>query len=169
MKKWICSLAVASLFLFNSCSSDNYAVNQVDLTRYMGMWYEIARLENSFEKGMDHTTATYRLMPNGKVEVVNRGLLEGKIKSVKGKAYAPDSANPARLKVSFFWWFYSDYLILDVDPDYQYALVGGGSKDYLWILARKPKLSTIVKRTLLEKAKLLGYEVNKLIWVKQTH
>lgn len=145
-------------------------VSNFDLNRYMGTWYEIARFPHSFEKDLVGVTATYRLKENGKVEVVNQGYLktlEGKLKRAKGFAKVPDPNEPGRLKVYFFWPFGGDYLVLDLDNNYQYALIGSYSMNYLWILSRTPQIPENEYNRLVEKAKSLGYEISKIQLVDQ--
>jgi lipocalin len=146
-------------------------IKNVDLSRYAGHWYEIARLPNSFEKGLIGVTAKYTLKNNGKIEVLNQGYLksfEGKLKSARGRARIPDPQNTGRLKVSFFLFFGADYLIFDLDTEnYQYALVGSNSYKYLWILSRSPQMDESVYQRLVEKAKQLGFNTNRLIKVPQ--
>ena len=126
-------------------------VQSVDLTRYIGRWYEIARLPNRFEKKCaDSVTATYTLRSDGKVEVVNRCRKEnGKYTTATGKAKVVDKKTNAKLKVTFFWPFYGDYWILDLGPNYEYAVVGSPDRDYLWILSRTPQLDEQLVQRLL--------------------
>jgi lipocalin len=142
-----------------------------DLERYLGTWYEIARFPHSFEKDLVGVTATYTLRKDGKIDVLNQGFLhtlDGKLKTAKGKAKIPDPDEPRRLKVSFFLFFFSDYLVLELDEkDYQWALVGSSSPDYLWILSRKPGLPDDIYEMLLEKAGNRGYDLGKLQKVPQ--
>ncbi|HPE55396.1 MAG TPA: lipocalin family protein [Bacteroidales bacterium] len=146
-------------------------VKQVDLERYMGTWYEIARFPNSFEKNLVGVTATYSLKENGKVDVLNQGYknsLDGKLEKAKGFAKLPDKSQPGWLKVYFFWPFGGDYLILELDQEnYQYVLVGSPKKDYLWILSRTPKMEQATYDNLVIKAKERGYDVSKLQMVEQ--
>ena len=142
-------------------------VEKVDLQRYAGTWYEIARYEHYFEKGCSDVSATYALTDEGKVEVLNRCTdEEGKRKEAKGIAYAVDE-NKSRLKVSFFRPFYGDYWILMLDEEYRYALVGDPSRKYLWILSRTPQLDEAIVQTILQKLPSLGYTASALIWTKQ--
>ncbi len=145
-------------------------VNNVDLNRYMGTWYEIARFPHSFEKGLVGVTANYTLKKNGKVEVLNQGhkdSLNGKLKRAKGFAKVPNPDEPGRLMVYFFWPFGGEYLILDLDKNYQYVLVGSSSKKYLWILSRTPQLDEITYNELVAKAKSLGFNTALLENVPQ--
>lgn len=152
----------------NHLKIDNSTVKQLDIQRYMGKWYEIARYNHSFERGMTHVYTEYSLQPNGKIRVVNRGMKDGKPKEIigKGKQPYPDK-HPGQLKVSFFLWFYADYYILDLDKDYRYALVGSSSSDYLWILSRTPQMPESELDAILKKIVLRGYDLSKLIFVEQ--
>ena len=144
-------------------------IPEFDLARYLGRWYEIARFNHSFERGMTNVTAEYSMRPDGKVKVLNTGWKDGKMKVAHGKARQPDPAvSPSHLEVSFFLFFYSDYNVLMLDTDYQYALVGSRSMSYLWILARKPYIDEDVKAAMLAEAEKLGYDVSKFIWVDQS-
>lgn len=144
---------------------DNSVIDYVDLNRYLGSWYEIARFDHGFERGMYATKAHYTLKEDGSIEVVNSGYKNGKFKQSVGKAKLTDT--PALLRVSFFGPFYSDYRILMLDPDYQYALVGSKSQKYLWILSRTPEMSIDALDLVLNEAESRGYEVTNLIWVDQ--
>lgn len=148
---------------------DNSVISDFDLSRYLGKWYEIARFDHSFERGMDNVMAEYTLRKDGMVDVKNSGWKDGKYKVAEGKARQPDPAgDPAHLEVSFFLFFYSDYNILMLDKDYQYALVGSKSPKYLWILSRTPELSDAVLDKILEEASGSGYNIDNLIWVDQS-
>jgi apolipoprotein D and lipocalin family protein len=146
-------------------------VPEIDLNRYTGKWYEIARLPNSFEKGLVCCTAEYSLRPDGKIKVINSGVKEddpGKISSVTGKAWQPDKNEPGRLKVQFFWPFAGGYYIFHLDTaNYQYVLVGDPSRKYLWILARTPKIGDSLYLELVEIARKNDFTVEKLIKVRQ--
>ena len=147
---------------------DNSSVKTIDLARFMGKWYEIARYEHRFEQGMTHVTADYSMLPDGKIQVVNRGLKEGVPKEIIGKAKQPDPKRyPGRLKVSFFLWFYSDYYILEVGKEYQYAVIGSSTDKYLWILSRTPKLPQASLDKILQNLKQRGYDLTRLVMVKQ--
>ena len=148
---------------------DNSPIRSFDLSKYLGTWYEIARFDHSFERGMQNVTAEYLLRDDGKIDVINSGWKNGAVKTAGGKARQPDpEKNPAHLEVSFFLFFYSDYNILMVDDLYQVALVGSKSKDYLWILSRTPQISGIVKDALVSEARRRGYDTSGLIWVDQS-
>lgn len=148
---------------------DKSPVADFDLTRYLGNWYEIARFDHSFERGMDNVTAEYLLREDGKIDVINSGWKNGKFKVAEGKAKQPSPVtDPAALKVSFFLFFYSDYNILMLDDDYQVALVGSSSPKYLWLLSRTPQLPDSVIDLVMEEAESRGYDTSKLIWVDQS-
>ncbi len=143
-------------------------VKSLDLQRYLGRWYEIARFDHRFERGLVGATATYSMHEDGKIKVVNQGrknVLDGKLSIAEGKAKL--TSEPGKLKVSFFWIFYADYFVLELDSDYQWALIGSSSSKYLWILSRTPKLDDNVKNMILHKAENRGYDTSKLIWVEQ--
>lgn len=144
---------------------DNSVVDSLDLNRYLGDWYEIARFDHSFEQGMDFCKANYTLREDGKIDVLNTGIKDGEPEEAEGIGKLTDT--PALLRVSFFGPFYSDYRVMMLDSAYQYALIGSGSDDYLWILSRTPKLEDDVKATIIAEAKRRRYDTEKLIWVKQ--
>lgn len=149
-------------------SFDNSPVPSLDLYRYLGVWYEIARFDHSFERDMDNVTAEYLLRDDGKIDVINSGWKNGKYKVADGKARQPEpKTDPAHLEVSFFLFFYSDYNVMMLDKDYQVALVGSGSPKYLWILSRTPAVSTEVLKAVLKEAEDRGYDTSELIWVDQ--
>jgi apolipoprotein D and lipocalin family protein len=143
----------------------------VDLNRYTGKWYEIARLPNSFEKGLICCTAEYSLRDDGKITVVNSGHKEtdpGKSESVKGKAWVPDENEPGRLKVQFFWPFAAGYYIFHLDQEnYQYVLVGNPSRKYLWLLARAPQIDDQLYQELVEIARRNDFAVENLLKIRQ--
>jgi apolipoprotein D and lipocalin family protein len=143
-------------------------VQNFELERYLGKWYEIARLDHSFERGLSHVTADYSLRKDGGVRVINRGYSSEKKtwKQAEGKAYFVESPDQGYLKVSFFGPFYGSYIVFDLDLDnYQYSLVSGPKKSYLWILARKPILDNDIRSSLIKKAADAGFDTSKLIFV----
>ncbi len=144
---------------------DNAPVAALDLSRYLGEWYEIARFDHSFERGVEKTKANYTLNEDGTIKVVNSGIKDGKPKTAIGKGKRTDT--PALLRVSFFGPFYADYRVMMIDEGYTFALVGSGSADYLWMLSRTRVLPDTTKSELLFEAKRRGYDTDKLIWVKQ--
>lgn len=144
---------------------ENFSVN-----RYLGQWYEVARLDHSFEKGLSRVTANYSLREDGGVRVLNRGYSQKKQqwKEAEGKAFFVEKPDVGHLKVSFFGPFYGSYVVFELDHRaYQYSLVCGPNKSYLWILAREPKIKPELKDTLMAKAAALGFDTSKLIFVDQ--
>ena len=144
---------------------NNEPVKSFDLNRYLGKWYEIARFDHIFERGMDHNEALYTLCDDGTVSVKNSAIKNGEPKRVTGIVKMTNT--PSLLRVSFFRPFYADYRVLYIDADYQYALVGSKSANYLWILSRTPEISDSAKDTLLTEAICRGYDTSKFIWVRQ--
>ena len=145
-------------------------VSTVDLNRYMGMWYEIARLPNYFERKLKCASATYTLREDGRITVLNKGNYltdPEKSTSVRGVAWIPDRNSPAKLKVQFFWPFSGDYWIMELDKEYRYVLVGDPSHKYLWILAREKEMDEQTYNMLLSKAVENGYDVKSIIRVEQ--
>ena len=162
------TLAMILFCLFSSPDETAGTSPKFDIERYMGHWYELARYDHWFERGLSHVKTTYTLENDGKVRVENSGVRpDGKIKTAIGRAKMADDGNPLHLKVSFFLWFYSDYIILDLDPEYRYVLIGSSSDKYLWILSRTPSLTDDVKNHLLNTAREKGYDTSRLMWVEQ--
>lgn len=140
-------------------------VPQVDLSRYVGTWYEIASFPQRFQKGCTGTTANYTLQENGEIRVFNRcrkGSLQGEEDSAEGRARVTDPATNAKLEVTFFWPFWGAYWIIDLDPDYQFAVVGHPGRDYLWILSRTPTMEEEVYEDIIERLRKKRYQVEKL-------
>jgi len=159
-------------FAFNSCAGipkGAVAVRPFDAGKYLGKWYEIARMDFRFERGLNHTTADYSLNGDGSIHVVNRGYHEEKKqwKEAVGKAKLIGRFKEARLKVSFFGPFYGNYNVIALDDQYQYALIAGKNLHYLWILSREKTIPEKVCQEYLELAKGLGFDTGALIWVKQ--
>lgn len=149
---------------------DNSTVKEIDLNRYMGRWYEIARFDHFFERGLVGCIAEYSFRDDGLIKVVNTGYkrsFDGKFKESVGKARVKDSGIPGQLEVSFFLNFYGDYYVLELAPDYSYVLVGSSSDDFLWILSRTPKMKKEDLDFLLMRAQQRGYDISKLIMVEQ--
>jgi len=145
-------------------------VSSVDLNRYKGLWYEIARLPNFFERKLKCASATYILRDDGKITVINKGNYlsdPAKSTSSKGVAWIPDKNSPAKLKVQFFWPFTGDYWILELDKEYRWVLVGDPATRYLWILAREKTMDDSTYNMLLQKAVENGYDVKPIIKVEQ--
>lgn len=139
-----------------------------ELEEYLGKWYEIARFDHKFERGLERVTATYSMRPDGKIKVLNQGYKKGKITKAEGKAKIESPDTPRRLKVSFFLFFYAPYNILELDENYTYALIGSETDDYLWILSRTPQMNPETYQMLLVNAEERGYDTSKLIEVEQT-
>ena len=162
---------VLANILIRSTHSQNVpsVVASVDMKRYAGTWYEIARLPNFFEKKLKCITATYSLRGDGKIKVLNKGYYitsPGKSNSAEGVACIPDKSSPGKLKVRFFWPFSGDYWIMFLDQDYRYVLVGDPSRKYLWILSRENNMNEETYRMLLQKAVNNGYDVKSIIRVE---
>lgn len=167
MKKIFLMAFVVSLFSACDASDiDNSTVKSVDLNRYLGSWYEIAKYNHYFERDLDYAMARYTLRDDGKIDVLNTGIKDGRAKDAKGIAKTTDV--PGLLRVSFFGPFFGDYRIMMLDEDYQYVLVGGSTDKYLWILARTPQLDDATLSLILAEADRRGYDTSKLIWVKQS-
>lgn len=145
-------------------------VRDFELARYLGKWYEIARLDHSFERGLEQVTAEYSLREDGGVNVKNRGFstVDNAWSEADGKAYFVDDSSEGYLKVSFFGPFYGSYIVFELEQDnYQYAFVSGPDLSYLWLLSRTPSVSDEVIAGFLEKSRALGFDTEKLIMVKQ--
>lgn len=146
-------------------------VENFQLERYLGTWYEIVRLPHGFEKNLEQVTATYSLKNDGKIRVLNRGFhtRKGKWSEAEGRAWMPDVGEPARLKVSFFLFFAADYRVIALDETgYSWAMVTSGSRKYLWILSRSPRMEEALLSDLIRQAEGWGFPVEQLIRVPQT-
>ena len=171
MKSLFIATLLAAVIPLTACSKDfdNSTVKEFDLSRYLGVWYEIARYDHSFERGMDNTMAQYILQDDGTVVVLNTGWKNGKFKLAEGKAkYKDPEGDPGHLRVSFFLFFYSDYNVMMVDDNYQISLVGSKAEKYLWILSRTPVPDPGLLRMVLDEAEQRGYDTSQLIWVDQS-
>lgn len=169
MKKYLCVL-LCGLCGCVQIPQGITAVQGFDVQRYLGTWYEIARLDHSFERGLINVNATYSLNADGSLKVLNRGYdpSRNQWKEAEGRAYFVSAPDLGRLKVSFFGPFYGGYNIIDLEEDaYAHALVCGNNRAYLWILARQPVLAEAVKESLVQKAKSLGFNTDALIYVQQ--
>ena len=168
MKQLLVATLLAGVLPLMACTKDDFdnsTVSEFDLSRYLGVWYEIARFDHSFERGMDNAMAQYILQDDGTVVVLNTGWKEGQFKIAEGKAKYPDpEKKPGALKVSFFMFFYADYNILEMAADGSWVLVGGGSPKYLWILAREKQLPTAVIDHIIKLARERGYDTDALIF-----
>ena len=178
MKKAIIRISLINFLLcLSACTSVPQGIEPVsdfELPRYLGTWYEIARLDHSFERGLDNVTANYSMREDGGVKVINRGFetATGKWDEAEGRAYFVQQPDIGHLKVSFFGPFFGAYVIFDLgshsDPEhYQYSLVAGPDRSYFWILARQPELDPALLGKLLQKAEALGFDTSQLIYPKQ--
>ena len=149
---------------------DLKAVNNFDLNRYLGTWYEIARLDHRFERGLNNISADYTMNTNNSIKVINKGwnVTDQKWEQAEGKAYFVEQHDIGRLKVSFFGPFYGGYNIIDLDKkNYSYAMVTGPDKSYFWILSRTKQLPKAKLDALINRAKVMGFPVDKFIFVNQ--
>lgn len=162
------------LLLNTSCvhtSIDKQTVDTLDISRYMGKWFEIARFEHRFQHHLVGSTIEYTLLPDGTIEVLNSGYCDdfsGAWRRAKGIAHIPDPAHPGKMRISFFLKFHAEYNIMEIDEkEYSYALIGSNTSDYLWLISRTPYLSSEAARHLLQCARKRGYDISLLKWVKQ--
>jgi len=164
-------LSILLVMLLMGCVGIPENVKPVDnfkLEKYLGKWYEIARLDHSFERGLSRVTADYSLRDDGGLRVLNRGYSakENKWEKAEGKAYFVKNSDQGYLKVSFFGPFYGSYIVFELDHEnYEYSLVCGPDKSYLWILARSPEIKEDIENILIAKASALGFDTGKLIFV----
>jgi len=163
-------LALTALLLAACSTSPPDGISSVtpfDAARYTGKWYEIARLDHSFERGLSDVSARYRQQADGSIEVINRGFDQDKNdwREIVGRALFIGDSNRASLKVSFFGPFYGGYHVVRLDPDYRWAMVVGPSRDYLWILARDKQLPPDIRAQLIRDAQALGLPTDQLVWV----
>lgn len=169
------TLLLISVFLLLSCKAQNTMIDKtvvkdLEIERYLGKWYEIARFDHRFERGLVGVSATYSTRDDGKIKVVNSGFegtLKGKLSIATGKAKIPDLNVPSKLKVSFFLFFYGDYFVMELDQDYQWAVIGSSSDNYLWILSRTPVMDSDLYNDLIKRLIKRGYNIEKLIRVEQ--
>ena len=162
-------LALATIFSCKTIPENATAVKPFYKEKYLGKWYEIARIDFKFEKDLNNTTAEYSLKKDGKIKVDNKGYNVKKYKWTQaiGNAKFIGHEDIAMLKVSFFGPFYSGYNVIAIDENYKYALVVGKNKDYMWILSREKTIPENYKQRFLDKAKSLGFEIENLVWVEQ--
>ncbi|MBE3512777.1 lipocalin family protein [Enterobacter cloacae complex sp. I2] len=168
--------AVTAAFLVVACSSPTpppgvTVVSNFDAQRFLGTWYEIARMDHKFERGLEKVTATYSAMDDGGIQVVNRGYNPDRQmwQQTVGQAFFTGAPNRAAMKISFFGPFYGGYNVIALDREYRHALVCGPDRNYLWILSRTPTITAEMKQQMLDVATRQGFDVTKLIWVKQPH
>mgnify|MGYP001342177783 CR=1 FL=1 len=168
MRNFFFVFIIMSAVVASSCGENGpplETAGRVDILRYCGTWYEIARIPNSFEKGLVCVTATYTLGDDGRINVLNRGKLEfnrSKGREAHGIARVVNRAEPGVLEVSFFRPFWGDYSIIELDPEYRYALVGTRNRRYLWILSREMSLEQPVYDRLIARARETGFDVDRL-------
>lgn len=173
MRLWSKLSVITATLLSVACGvtppKDVKIVDNFQLPRYLGTWYEIARLDHSFERGLSNVTANYSPRDDGGVKVINRGYNAKKQQWQEsiGKAYFIGSPQQASLKVSFFGPFYGGYNVIDLDDEYQHALIAGPNREYLWILSRTPTIDNQTRDRLVSVAQYYGFPVEELIWVKQ--
>lgn len=166
MRSLFCLLTALLLTACTGIADGIRPVTGFQLDRYLGTWYEIARLDHSFERGLERVSATYSRRDDGGVKVLNRGLQsDGSWREAEGKAYFVDKPDEARLKVSFFGPFYGSYNVLATD--YELSLVSSYNLQYLWILSRTPHPPKEKVEALVERARGLGFATDRLIWVSQ--
>lgn len=160
-------------FILSACTGlpeGVHPVKEFDLNKYLGKWYEIARLDHSFERGLNNVSATYSLRGDGGVRVINKGFSPAKHrwKEAEGKAYFVRTPNEGYLKVSFFGPFYGTYSVFELDKEnYQYAFISGYNTHYLWLLSRSPTVSKELLIKFINKSRELGFDTDKLIFVQQ--
>lgn len=166
----LCALLLALAGCSTTLPEGITAVTPFDVQRYAGRWFEIARLDHSFERGLDNVSAHYAVQPNGTVQVINRGFNREKNawKEAEGLAKFTGDPRTASLKVSFFGPFYGGYHVVALDPAYRWAMVVGADRSYVWILARDKQLPADIRAQLLAKAAQWGLAVDKLVWVDQS-
>ncbi len=152
-----------AIFLYNKDGEKLEVVQYVDLQKYLGKWYEIARLPAKFQEGCSETTATYTLLEDGNVSVLNECSRNGKVKKARGKAKVIDKKTNAKLKVTFFWPFYGNYWIIKLGDNYDYSVVGTPDRKYLWILSRTPQMDNKLLSELVEFVKSKGFSPENLI------
>lgn len=171
MGKQIVTIGLVMLTLLGGCASipkNARPIDHFEPDRYMGKWYEIARLDHKQERDLNNVTAQYSFNADGTIKVLNSGFnyVKSEWESATGKAAFRGDTNIGALKVSFFGPFYSGYNVIALDEEYRYALVAGESLKYLWILSRETTIPDSIKREYLEKAEEIGYDTSKLIWVE---
>ena len=165
-------LFVALLFTLNACMSIPDGIEPIqsfEINRYLGKWYEIARLDHSFERGLQHVSADYSLRQDGGIKVINRGLdvNTNKWKETEGKAYFVEDSQTAHLKVSFFGPFYGSYIIFDLGKNYEYSLVTSSNRSYFWLLSRTSVIDDALKNDIINTITDLGFDTQSLIFVTQ--
>jgi len=176
-RKTLKFLPIIALLFTLGCSNSNAQdmintdnIKKIELEKYLGTWYELARYDHSFERGLVGVTANYSMRDDGKIKVLNKGFkntLDGELSEAVGKAKIPDLNQTGKLKVSFFWFFYGDYYVMELGENYEWAIIGSSSPKYLWILSRTPQIDADLYEELLQKIRARGYDTQKLIKVDQ--
>ena len=174
LRSWGITAALCLTALISACSTAPpeglQSVTPFDVQRYQGTWYEIARLDHSFERNLTDVSASYTVQADGSVKVINRGFntRKNEWKEAIGKALFTGQSDRGSLKVSFFGPFYGGYHVVALDPAYRWSMVVGPDRDYLWILARDKQLDPALKAQLLRQAQAFGLPIDQLIWVSHT-
>ncbi|EML1554678.1 TPA: lipocalin family protein [Enterobacter hormaechei] len=168
--------AVTAAFLVVACSSPTpppgvTVVSNFDAQRFLGTWYEIARMDHQFERGLEKVTASYSARDDGGIQVINRGYNPDRQmwQQSVGQSYFTGASNRAAMKISFIGPFYGGYNVIALDREYRHALVCGPDRNYLWLLSRTPTIPAEMKQQMLDIATRQGFDVTKLIWVQQPH
>lgn len=167
------ALTLFTLLVLTACTGLPKGIEPIDsfdVERYLGTWYEIARLDHRFERGLSNVSATYRLKEDGTLEVINRGFKEDEqnVSEAVGRAKFARGVKEGYLKVSFFGPFFGSYVVFDLDKDYSRAYVTGNSRSYLWFLSRSRQVSEVQKDRFIQRATALGFDLDELIWVDQS-
>lgn len=170
MKKLLVLLSIFGLSACTGIPEGIQPISNFELEQYLGRWYEIARLDHSFERGMQQVTATYEMREDGGVRVINEGFItdENSWDQAEGKAYFVNSDDIGHLKVSFFGPFYGSYIIFELGENYEYAFVTSTNKSYLWLLAREPVIEQELQQRFISTMSALAYDTDALIWVEQS-
>ena len=171
MKLIVCMMLLTFLSGCTGLPDNVSPVKPFNVERYLGKWYEIARLDHSFERDLERVTANYKLKEDGTIDVINSGfsIETGERRQAQGVAKFARDSDEGYLKVSFFGPFYGSYVVFELDQDnYQYAFVSGFNKDYLWLMSRAPTIDAELKDDFIKEARRLGFNVDDLIWVNQS-
>ncbi len=170
MTKFLKFLSIFLAYAIFSCSNgvktNNNAVKDFKIEKYLGKWYEIARYDHSFERGCENVSANYSLKENNKIKIVNKCIKNDKEKIAKATGYFLKSKDIAHLKVTFFWPFYGNYKVIYIDKNYENAIIDGGTYDYFWILSRNKNPDQRILEFLIKKAQIFGYKKEQMIFAK---
>lgn len=167
-----CSILAFCILFVSACTGLPEGITPVqnfEPDRYLGKWYEVARLDHRFERGLTQVSAEYAMRDDGGIQVLNSGYsaAEDAWKSAEGRAYFVGDSALGHLKVSFFGPFYASYVIFELDEEYRYAFIAGHNRDYLWLLSREPQISEHLKTSFISKVTSLGFDSEAIIWVAQ--